>query len=84
VTDTAWTYLLRIHGSMATVGVVGQFRDQLRKWLRRVMGKASGAVATVIDSHPGASSTDGRSTLLRVDRCDLLKQIGSLMAFVQG
>lgn len=31
-------------------GVVGQIRDQLRKRIRRQMGRAPGAVATIIDS----------------------------------
>ena len=34
----------------AACGVIGQIRDQLRKRIRREMGKAPGAVATVIDS----------------------------------
>lgn len=34
----------------AAAGVVGQIRDQLRKRIRREMGKAPGVVATVIDS----------------------------------
>lgn len=34
----------------AAAGVVGQIRDQLRKRVRREMGRAPGAVATVIDS----------------------------------
>jgi hypothetical protein len=34
----------------AATGVVGQVRDQLRKRVRREMGPAPGAVATVIDS----------------------------------
>ncbi len=41
------------HGFMAcwaAAGIVGQIRDQLRKRIRREMGRAPGAVATVIDS----------------------------------
>ncbi|MEU7414970.1 transposase [Streptomyces sp. NPDC042638] len=34
----------------AAAGVIGLIRDQLRKRIRREMGKAPGAVATVIDS----------------------------------
>jgi hypothetical protein len=34
----------------AAAGVIGQIRDQLRKRIRREMGRAPGAVATVIGS----------------------------------
>lgn len=34
----------------AAVGIVWQIRDQLRKRIRRQMGRAPDAVATVIDS----------------------------------
>src|SRR5690242_18621195 len=34
----------------AAAGVIGQIRDQLRKRIRREMGRAPGAGATVIDS----------------------------------
>lgn len=42
-------------------GVIGQIRDQLRKRIRREMGRAPGAVATVIDSQPvKAAETVGK------------------------
>lgn len=42
-------------------GVVGQIRDQLRKRIRRQMGRAPGAVATIIDSQSvKAAETVGR------------------------
>ncbi|MEU1056958.1 transposase [Streptomyces sp. NPDC005876] len=63
-------------------GVVGQIRDQLRKRIRREMGRAPGAVATVIDSqsvkaaetvgkdsrgYVGAKKINGRKRHLVVD-----------------
>jgi transposase len=66
----------------ATCGVVGQIRDQLRKRIRREMGRAPGAVATVIDSqsvkaaetvgknsrgYDGAKKINGRKRHLVVD-----------------
>lgn len=47
----------------AAAGVIGQFRDQLRKRIRREMGKAPGAVATVIDSQSvKAAETVGKGS----------------------
>lgn len=47
----------------AAAGVVGQIRDQLRKRIRREMGKAPGAVATVIDSQSvKAAETVGKDS----------------------
>lgn len=47
----------------AAAGVIGQIRDQLRKRIRRDMGRAPGAVATVIDSQSvKAAETVGRDT----------------------
>ncbi|MFI1845781.1 transposase [Streptomyces microflavus] len=44
-------------------GVVGQIRDQLRKRIRREMGRSPGAVATVIDSQSfKAAETVGRDS----------------------
>jgi transposase len=66
----------------AAAGVVGQIRDQLRKRIRRQMGRAPGAVATVIDSqsvkaaetvgkdsrgYDGAKRINGRKRHLVVD-----------------
>lgn len=46
----------------AGAGVVGQIRDQLLKSIRRKMGRAPGAVATVIDSQSvKAAETVGRA-----------------------
>lgn len=47
----------------AARGVIGQIRDQLRKRVRREMGRAPGAVATVIDSQSiKAAETVGRDS----------------------
>lgn len=47
----------------AACGVVGQIRDQLRKRIRRGMGRAPGAVATVIDSQSiKAADTVGKDS----------------------
>ncbi|MFE1409068.1 IS5 family transposase [Streptomyces sp. NPDC058770] len=47
----------------AACGVVGQIRDQLRRRVRREMGRAPGAVATVIDSQSvRAAETVGRDS----------------------
>lgn len=47
----------------AAAGVVGQIRDQLRKRIRRDMGRAPGAVATVIDSQSvKAAETVGKDS----------------------
>jgi len=47
----------------AAAGVVGQIRDQLRRRVRREMGRAPGAVATVIDSQlVKAADTVGRES----------------------
>ncbi|GGW87797.1 hypothetical protein GCM10010320_81460 [Streptomyces caelestis] len=47
----------------AAAGVVGQIRDQFRKRIRREMGKAPGAVATVIDSQSiKAADTVGKDS----------------------
>jgi transposase len=47
----------------AAAGIVGQIRDQLRKRIRREMGRAPGAVATVIDSQSvKAAETVGRDS----------------------
>jgi transposase len=47
----------------AACGVVGQIRDQLRKRIRREMGRAPGAVATVIDSQSiKAADTVGKDS----------------------
>lgn len=47
----------------AAAGVVGQIRDQLRKRIRREMGRAPGAVATVIDSQSvKAAETVGKDS----------------------
>lgn len=47
----------------AAAGVVGQIRDHLRKRVRRDMGRAPGAVATVIDSQSvKAAETVGRDS----------------------
>jgi transposase len=47
----------------AACGVVGQIRDQLRIRVRREMGKAPGAVATVIDSQSiKAADTVGKDS----------------------
>ncbi len=47
----------------AACGVVGQVRDQLGNRIRREMGRAPGAVATVIDSQSGrAAETVGRDS----------------------
>ncbi len=47
----------------AAAGVVGQIRDQLRKRIRREMGKGPGAVATVIGSQSiKAAETVGRDS----------------------
>jgi transposase len=66
----------------AACGVVGQIRDQFRKRIRREMGRAPGAVASVIDSqsvkaaetvgkdsrgYDGAKKTNGRKRHLVVD-----------------
>lgn len=66
----------------AAVGIVGEIRDQLRKRIRREMGRAPGAVATVIDSqsvkaaetvgkdsrgYDGAKKINGRKRHLVVD-----------------
>ncbi len=66
----------------AAVGVIGQIRDQLRKRIRREMGRAPGVVATVIDSqsvkavetvgkdsrgYDGAKKINGRKRHLVVD-----------------
>lgn len=66
----------------ATAGVVGQIRDQLRKRIRREMGRSPSAVATVIDSqsvkaadtvgrdsggYDGAKKINGRKRHLAVD-----------------
>jgi transposase len=66
----------------AAAGVVGQIRDQLRKRIRREMGRSPGAVATVIDSqsvkaaetvgkdsrgYDGAKRINGRKRHLVVD-----------------
>ncbi|MER5577065.1 IS5 family transposase [Streptomyces massasporeus] len=71
----------------AACGVVGQIRDQLRKRIRREMGRAPGAVATVIDSqsvraaetvgrdsrgYDGAKKINGRKRHLVVDTKGLL------------
>ena len=47
----------------AAAGVIGQIRDQLRKRIRREMGRAPGAVATVIDSQSvKAADTVGKDS----------------------
>lgn len=47
----------------AAAGVIGQIRDQLRKRIRREMGRAPGAVATVIDSQSiKAAETVGKDS----------------------
>ncbi|MXG30356.1 IS5 family transposase [Streptomyces sp. YIM 132580] len=47
----------------AAAGVVGQIRDQLRKRIRRELGRSPGAVATVIDSQSvKAAETVGRES----------------------
>lgn len=47
----------------AAAGVVGQSRDQLRKGIRHEVGRAPGAVATVIDSQSvKATKTVGRDS----------------------
>lgn len=47
----------------AAAGVVGQIRDQLRKRIRRELGRSPGAVATVIDSQSvKAAETVGRDS----------------------
>lgn len=47
----------------AAAGVIGQIRGQLRKRIRREMGRAPGAVATVIDPQPvKAADTVGRDS----------------------
>ncbi|GKQ40714.1 hypothetical protein ALMP_72370 [Streptomyces sp. A012304] len=47
----------------AAAGVIGQIRDQLRKRIRRDMGRSPGAVATVIDSQSvKAAETIGRDS----------------------
>ncbi|MFE3165342.1 IS5 family transposase [Streptomyces sp. NPDC059224] len=47
----------------AAAGIVGQIRDQLRKRIRREIGRAPGAVATVIDSQSvKAAETVGRDS----------------------
>lgn len=47
----------------AAAGVIGQIRDQLRKRIRREMGKAPEAVATVIDSQSiKAAETVGKTS----------------------
>ena len=47
----------------AAAGVIGQIRDQLRKRIRREMGRAPGAVATVIDSQSvKAADTVGKAS----------------------
>jgi transposase len=66
----------------AAAGVIGQIRDQLRKRIRRDMGRAPGAVATVIDSqsvkaaeavgkdsrgYDGAKKINGRKRHMVVD-----------------
>lgn len=40
----------------AATGIIGQIRDHLRKRIRREMGRAPGAVATVIDSQSAKSA----------------------------
>ncbi|MFG2632208.1 IS5 family transposase, partial [Streptomyces sp. NPDC048473] len=54
------------HGFMArwaAAGIIGQIRDHLRKRIRREMGRAPGAVATVIDSQSvKAADTVGKDS----------------------
>ncbi|PGH49531.1 hypothetical protein CRI70_17260 [Streptomyces sp. Ru87] len=45
----SWRTCYGFMARWAACGVVGQIRDQLRKRIRREMGRAPGAVATVID-----------------------------------
>ncbi len=75
---TAYGFMAR----WAAAGVIGQIRDQLRERVRRDMGRAPGAVATVIDSqsvkaadtvgkdsrgYDGAKKINGRKRHLVVD-----------------
>lgn len=52
-----------VYGFRAAVGAVGQIRDQVRARVRRRMGRAPRAVATVIDSQSvRAAETVGRDS----------------------
>ncbi|GGW72069.1 hypothetical protein GCM10010381_65920 [Streptomyces xantholiticus] len=58
-----WRTCYNFMARWAAAGVVGQIRDQLRKRIRREMGRAPGAVATVIDSQSvKAAETVGRDS----------------------
>ncbi|MGC0422717.1 transposase [Embleya sp. AB8] len=77
-----WRTCYNFMARWAAAGVVGQIRDQLRKRVRRGMGRSPGAVATVIDSqsvkaaetvgkdsrgYDGAKRINGRKRHLVVD-----------------
>lgn len=65
-----WRTCYNFMARWAAAGAVGQIRDQMRKRIRREMGRSPGAVATVIDSQsvrPGRPSgrTPAATTALR-------------------
>lgn len=58
-----WRTCYNFMARWAAAGVIGQIRDQLRKRVRRDMGRAPGAVATIIDSQSvKAAETVGRDS----------------------
>ena len=58
-----WRTCYNFMARWAATGIIGQIRDHLRKRIRREMGRAPGAVATVIDSQSvKAAETVGKDS----------------------